>query len=282
MAVALPPPSPQKTASAASRSTSWSRSPSLGGGEKGPEQGLAVLGRCLVAGLVGVEVLAGTPEDLPAVGLALVDDLGDVLVGVVEHLAKQEHGSLDRGEALEQHEEGHREGVGQLSHLLGAFVQVGHDRLGQPGADIGLPANPGRAHVVDSQPGGGRRQIGLGRFDHHPALPGALQPEERFLDQILGLGHAPGHPVGDREHERAEGLFRRSAKVCPLVTVVLGGEQPPFVQWQRPRDPPPPVRGPAAGRSPHTLARRMLASVLSLRASCGSFSDLKTKQRRRL
>jgi hypothetical protein len=22
------------------------------------------------------------------------------------------------------------------------------------------------------------------------------------LDQILGLGHAPGHPVGDREHER--------------------------------------------------------------------------------
>jgi GNAT superfamily N-acetyltransferase len=103
--------------------------------------------------LAGVEVLSGPHENLPAVGLALVDDLRDVLVGVVEDLAKQEHGSFHWREALEQHEECHGQGVGQFSHLLGAFVQVGDDRLGQPSADIGLPASPRRAHVVDGQPG---------------------------------------------------------------------------------------------------------------------------------
>jgi len=45
---------------------------------------------------MGVKVLAGPSENLPAVGLALVDDLRDVLVGIVEHLAKQEHGSFYR------------------------------------------------------------------------------------------------------------------------------------------------------------------------------------------
>jgi hypothetical protein len=88
-------------------------------------------------------VLAGPHENLPAVCLVLVDDLRDVLVGIAEDLAKQEHRSFHRREALEQHAEGHGEGIGQLSHLLGAFVQVGDDRLGQPSADTGLPASPG-------------------------------------------------------------------------------------------------------------------------------------------
>lgn len=48
----------------------------LGGGQEGANEGLALLGRRLVAGVMGVKVPAGPYEDLAAVRLALVDDLG--------------------------------------------------------------------------------------------------------------------------------------------------------------------------------------------------------------
>ena len=41
-----------------------------------------------------LDVVTGAHRELPARGLALADDLGDVVVAVVEHLAQQEHGPL--------------------------------------------------------------------------------------------------------------------------------------------------------------------------------------------
>jgi len=52
-------------------------------------------------------VLPGAGEDLTAVRLGLAGDLGDLLVAVAEHLVQQEHGALDRRQALQQDQEGH-------------------------------------------------------------------------------------------------------------------------------------------------------------------------------
>ena len=61
-----------------------------------------------------VDVGVRARQDLAAVGRALVDDRRDLLVGVVEHLPQQEDGPLDRGELLEQVQEGQRERIGGL------------------------------------------------------------------------------------------------------------------------------------------------------------------------
>jgi hypothetical protein len=50
-------------------------------------------------------VSSRTDVELPAVVLGSVDDPGDLVVAVVEHLAEEEHGALDRGQALQQDEE---------------------------------------------------------------------------------------------------------------------------------------------------------------------------------
>src|SRR5262249_52474120 len=54
---------------------------------------------------VGCDVLRRAMKQLPARSLADVEGLGDLGVGVVEHLVEQEHGSLFRIEALQQNEE---------------------------------------------------------------------------------------------------------------------------------------------------------------------------------
>ena len=50
-------------------------------GEKGLNQRYGVLSRHLVPGVVGVDMLAGPPEDLPAVCFTFLDNLCNVLVG---------------------------------------------------------------------------------------------------------------------------------------------------------------------------------------------------------
>ena len=97
--------------------------------------------------------------------------------------------------------------VGQLRG--GRHIGRGIDRhgLGEPRSDVGLASHARRAEVVDgrsrrrgAQVPTGRRQLrGRGR-------PG---PEQRVVDDVLGVGHRPDHPVGERHQVRslaAEGL----------------------------------------------------------------------------
>jgi hypothetical protein len=56
-----------------------------------------------------LDVAAGPGRELAGVLLAAPDDLGDPVVGLVEHLAQQERGALLGRQALEQDEEGERE-----------------------------------------------------------------------------------------------------------------------------------------------------------------------------
>ncbi len=102
------------------------------------------LGRTVGPRVGGGDVLAGPGEDLPAVHLALARGPGDGRVVVSEHLAEHEHRPFHRGQRLHQHQERHRQRVGQLG-VLGrpGLVQRHHDRLGQPVSPRTSPAGPG-------------------------------------------------------------------------------------------------------------------------------------------
>jgi hypothetical protein len=180
---------------------------------------LTLLAGGLEPGLALVDVVPGAGEDLTAVRLRLAGDLGDLAVVVAEDLVQQEHGAFGRRQALQQDEEGHRQGIGHLGTLRGVgggrgAQLVGDEWLGQPGAHVRLPPDPGGPQVADGQPGGDRGQVGLGRGDAGPVAERAGQPQEGLLDDVLGVADASRHPVGDREHQRPELLvaalaFRR-------------------------------------------------------------------------
>ena len=171
---------------------------------------VTLLARGLEPWLALVHAVPGTGEDLPTVRLGLACDLGDLGVVVAEHLAQQEHGALGRRQAFQQDEEGHGQGIGHFRTLRGVRgrrrshgVQPARDEwLGQPGAYVGFPPNSRGPQVADGQPGGDGGQVGLGRDDARSLAQHAGQPQEGLLDDVLGVADAPGHPVGDREHQR--------------------------------------------------------------------------------
>ena len=68
----------------------------------------ALLARGLEPRAPLLHVTPRSRRDLPHVVLALVDDLRDLVVSVVEHVAQQQHRALLGREGLEQHEERHR------------------------------------------------------------------------------------------------------------------------------------------------------------------------------
>ena len=100
---ALPPPSPVKTASSASSATSPSMSPVARGGEEARGQRPRARSRDgSKRGRPASTCRRARDEIWRQLSSALADDLGDLVVGVVEHLAQQEDRALDRREALQQ------------------------------------------------------------------------------------------------------------------------------------------------------------------------------------
>jgi len=68
------------------------------------------------------------------------------------------------------------------------------DRLGEPGADVMLPAHPGRFDLVEAEPRHDRRKEGtrLG----HPGLIAGMPAQVGFLHDILGFRHRAEHAIG--------------------------------------------------------------------------------------
>ncbi len=174
----------------------------LGGGKEPAGYLVALFPGGFEARLALVDVMAGPGEDLTTVRLGLAGDVRDLGVSVAEHLVQQEHRTFGRGQALHQQEEGHGQRVGHLRSLGGIGFAARQERFGQPGAHVGLPPHPCGPQVADGQPGGGGGQVGLGLVDAGPVTEHPGQPEEGLLDDVLGVADAPGHPVGDREHQR--------------------------------------------------------------------------------
>jgi hypothetical protein len=170
---------------------------------------IALLTGGLVPRLALVDVVPGAGEDLTAVRLGLAGDLGDLRVSVTEHLVQQEHGTFGRGQAFQQDEEGHGQGIGHLGALRGVRggrgAQLARDEwFGKPGTHVGFPPDPRGPQVADGQPGSDRGQVGLGRSDALALAQRTGQPQEGLLDDVLGVADAASHPVGDREHQRPE------------------------------------------------------------------------------
>jgi hypothetical protein len=150
------------------------------------------------------DVLPGPGEDLAAVRLRLAGELRDLAVLVAEHLMEQEHRAFGRGQAFQQDEEGHREGIRQLRAFGRIRFGARDERLRQPGTDVGFPPHPGGPQVADGQPGRDGGQVRLGRGEGNAVAQRPGEPQERLLDDVLGVTDAAGHPVGDREHQRPE------------------------------------------------------------------------------
>lgn len=158
----------------------------------------AQLRRGVVARPTGPDVRLGPAADLPAGGLGALQRLGDLPVGEAEGLVEDEDGPLQRGQALQHHQQGERDRLGALD--VGGRVRFGDKRLGQPGADVGLAADGGRVEPVEREvgdrPGQVAARVGDRAGDPAPAQPGVL-------DQVLGVGDAAEHPVSDTEDHPA-------------------------------------------------------------------------------
>jgi hypothetical protein len=125
---------------------------------------------------------------------------------------KQQHGSLRRREALQEHQHRQRQPVGCLGVPGRIIVAVGDDRLWQPLADVALATGPRGAELVDRQPGGHGGHKRRRRCDFLAGIKRLMHPQQRFLHHVLGLGDAAEHPVGDRERARPQ-LVKQSLPI---------------------------------------------------------------------
>ena len=176
----------------------------LCGREEPSCQLVALLARRLEAGPALLDVASGAGGELAHVVLALADDRRDPRILVVEHIVKQQHGSLLRREALQQHQHRQRQRIGRLS-VPGRIIEpVGDEGLWQPLAHVVLATSARRAQLVDRQPrghGGDERARGC---DLLAGIKRPMHPKQRLLHDVLGLGDAAEHAVGDRERVRPQ------------------------------------------------------------------------------
>ena len=115
----------------------------LGGGEEARREPLLLLGLGLETWPAALDLAARADRQLARCVLAAIDDLGDPVVRIVEHVAQQEHRPLLGGEALEQNQEGERERVRELGPDRWIVALGGDQRLGQPLADVRLAPRRG-------------------------------------------------------------------------------------------------------------------------------------------
>jgi hypothetical protein len=138
---------------------------------------------------------------LPSVRLRRTDELGDLAVAVAERLAQHVRRTLGRGEAFEQHQQGHRHRLPLGDHLERAQVvqpRAGQDRLGQPLADVRLATSASGRQLSEAEVRDGPGQVG--RRVVHPGAISGLPAEPGFLQHFLGVGGRAEDPVRDAEH----------------------------------------------------------------------------------
>jgi hypothetical protein len=112
-----------------------------GGGEEPARHLLTLLARGVEAGALAAgtalgDVLPGPGKDLAAVRLGLAGDPRDLGVLVAEYLMEQEHRAFGRGQALQQDEESHRQGICHFRALGRVRFGTRDEGFGQPGADV--------------------------------------------------------------------------------------------------------------------------------------------------
>ena len=160
------------------------------------------------------DVGAGPVRDLADRSRALADSFGDLVVLQTEHLAQHEHCPLGRRERLQHQQHRHRHALGQFDVL--GHVGRGEQRLGQPGADVGLLAPAERAQPGQRLAGGDPDQVGT--LIPHGAEIDARPPQPGLLQDVLGVGGRAEHLVGDGEQQVAVGDERLGGGVRAAVS----------------------------------------------------------------
>ncbi len=172
------------------------------GGEEAFGEGAALRRVNVVAGPPLLDVLAGASGELAHRGLAALQHGGDLRVGVAERLPEHEHRPLQRGQRLQDDEDGQRDRVGEDGPLGGVrhgVPEVGGVRLGQPRPDVGLAARLDLAQPVDGEAGGDAHQVAPGFAHGGPVGAGPAQPG--LLDHVLRVRQAAQHAVGDAQED---------------------------------------------------------------------------------
>ncbi|MBB5782217.1 hypothetical protein HD596_008973 [Nonomuraea jabiensis] len=147
-------------------------------------------------GAAGDEDASAGPADELAYGRFVeLDDAGDLPVGVVERLPQHVRGTFGGREPFQQQQHRELQGLGPLGAKAG--IGAGVDGFGQPRAEAGLAADAGGLRGVDRQPGGRGGQERGGIVDRGTVVDLPAQPD--VLHQVLSLGDAGQHPVGDPE-----------------------------------------------------------------------------------
>ena len=113
----------------------------------------------------------------------LAHDLGDLVVGCLEHLVQHEHGPLGRTEGLQYREHRDRDVLGELGVL--GHIGTGEQRLGQPFPDVVLPLAGHRSEPVQRLPGHHPDQI-RPRVTHL-CMVHVGPPQPGLLDYVLGV-----------------------------------------------------------------------------------------------
>ena len=147
----------------------------------------------------------GARVQLAGVGLRRPDQLGHLPRAVAERLAQHVGRALGRRQALQQREQGE----GDALPLDGVVERPertvrGEHRLGQPRPDVDLPPGAGRVQRGQAEVGDHADQERLRRPDGRPV--DGLPAQPGVLQDVLGVGGRPEHPVGDPEQPRAQGL----------------------------------------------------------------------------
>ena len=101
---------------------------------------LGVTGRS-AASLWVAHPVTGAPGDLSCRRRCAVDDLGDVGVVQIEHIAQHQRGAFEWVETLEGHQQCERDPLGFDDLVAG--VSAGDDRFGEPRPGVGLPSTTG-------------------------------------------------------------------------------------------------------------------------------------------
>jgi hypothetical protein len=161
----------------------------------------------LKRGAILADVLSRAPEQLPAVRFAQPEHPGDLRVRVVEDFAEQEHGALDRRQALEEQQHRHRYRFIDLRNSRHIASWFGDDWLRQPLADVGFALDARGLQMIDAQAADDRDEERLRR--PHLGLGRALPSDERVLEHVLRVGDAAEHAVRNRKQQAAMPLERR-------------------------------------------------------------------------
>jgi hypothetical protein len=180
----------------------------LEGAEESLDEPMPLVGSRSEALFLCCDALLRAMQELPRRRGGDADEIGDLVVVVIEHFVEQEHRPLLRREPLERPEQCKLHVLIARRARVWIAVDSGQHRLGQPRTDVLLALHLRRFQSIESEAREDRDEERL-HVAHDVAVAVCdLSVDRReahisVLHEILRIGRTTGHPVGDGEAECA-------------------------------------------------------------------------------